>query len=156
MTHQATDWRGLIVAEDADELALHASRALGLPVGLFPGKAFLAECRRAMGEVEAGRREKLGSPAGKTSPWSEGTWIAWIKVRALVLGCYPVGRSDACFIRWASCLLHTGFLFIEENEVHWRRLRSPEPKQDDGPARSRIGKTVEIIQPIDRVAARVI
>jgi hypothetical protein len=54
--------------------------------------------------------------------------------------------------------LHVGFVGLIETDAELEILRRPEKTTDrkPGPARSRIGKTVEMIAPIDRVAARVV
>ncbi len=92
--------------------------------------------------------------------WEDpGDWRMWIKKRLEVLGYFPCrGRVD-----WErfTVELHTGFLYLVEDEEHLENLRRPDRTRDDrrvGPAgysEPAIERTTRVIHPIDAVALRV-
>jgi hypothetical protein len=144
------DWNQLIDNRDAQTLADIAGRELGL---ILPADAFLAECRVAKGRTY--EPDNLGG-SDRITGWSDCTWRAWLKNRADSLGCYRTVNPTTNEIRWASCTLHIGFMFIEETQEHLDILaQKVDPPIPNSVARSKIGTTSRVIRPIDRVADRV-
>jgi hypothetical protein len=82
--------------------------------------------------------------------------LMWLKNRMLERQLFSWGGAPD-YLTLDGVDLHIAFLFIEETEEMLCRLRKPErtTTPDESVARSKIGKTAEIIQPIDATAAAV-
>ena len=94
--------------------------------------------------------------------------VMYIKNRLGEAGLLAPGQKDFTQDKFF-CSLHVGFLFLEETEEQLTRLRGEEhgqttkaylrsirPEEDESlPTRSRIFRTQEVIQPVDRMAIRV-
>lgn len=99
-----------------------------------------------------------GSIGGMTkSPednWSEATWKIWIKQRLMFLGFFaPTGKSEEDDYRVGT--FHIFSLSHHESDEELARLPEGIGRAKNLLARSKVGKTVEIITPIDKLAARV-
>lgn len=144
------DWINMIRARDADTLASLASHVVGFPI---PAAEFLAECVRA--ERDRPRPYiPLGTPdtTGGTR-WSEATWETWLRNRADPFRPPPGMHAPDVSI---PVLLHVGFVSVVETDEHLSRLMTNDgPPRKPRVARSRIGRTLEYVRPIDSVAGRV-
>jgi hypothetical protein len=105
-------------------------------------------------------------------PWTEEIWAAtgwglsfwrsdWyfvmmFKNRAIEAGMFSTKRINLPR-DVTTCVLHIGFLCLEENEFHLARLRKWDPDEPrPGPSTPGIERSMtKELQPIDRVAARV-
>jgi hypothetical protein len=79
----------------------------------------------------------------------------WLKRRAELMGAYRAGE-DPGSVEHVTAILHTGFLCILETPDELARLRNEHIKPaNPKPARSRLGKALIAINPIDSVAHKV-
>lgn len=82
-------------------------------------------------------------------------WYSWFKNRLVGAGLLPALQREPREVRLFTTL-HVGFLAIYETEEELERLRNEQPAPAAAPVRSQVTKTNLVIQPIDRVAARVV
>lgn len=99
-------------------------------------------------------------PAGesKRGGWSDTTWRIFFKKRAEELGVFRVFGPRPLPI-YLETTLHVAFVGVVETSEHLTellRVSFEEIEARDNTARSKIGTTQLVIQPIDRVAARVV
>ena len=88
--------------------------------------------------------------------WLEGTWLMWFKSRMQESGLLVGSRGQTSDIAF-TCDLHVFFVGVQETQEQISRLFEAGSPARPKPARSKISKsTARSIQPIDRVAARVL
>ena len=95
---------------------------------------------------------------GKVPPkwWSNGVWFIWLKNRLSECSQFPSKPDANREIRF-TCELNVGFTQIEETPVMRCRLRNEKVSDITNESRSRVNKDLsEFIEPINRVAARVV
>jgi hypothetical protein len=157
------DWCWIIYNGPAQDLAILAGHRLGL---VLPARIFRRECKRAATEAMYYSGYRLGEGSQE---WSAGTWTSWLKNRAIAVDGYLPGIGEDNPPPIMTCVLHIGFLSVEETAAQLALLRaSPDVRRAVvdrrdrqlsarylSTARSRISSTVQYIRPIDRVAARV-
>lgn len=88
-------------------------------------------------------------------PWSEGSWLTWFKIQLINHGCVFGCGSTVPQEIYMSATLHIFFTSLEETEEMQARLRN-ERRDEPAPKRSKLRYTTQVLEPIDRVAARVV
>lgn len=95
---------------------------------------------------------------GKIPPkwWGDGVWMIWLKNRLSEVTQFPAKPDANQEIRF-TCEMNVGFTQIEETPEMLCRLRNEKVNSDANESRSRVNKSLaEFIEPVNRVAARVV
>jgi len=128
------------IAQDWPALSALISERFGVDVG--PNKLrMLCEDRMQMNARDLRRH------------WSDCSWACWFKSRIQEYKRFSWG-SVGYLPEITTATLHVGFLWLEETPEMLARLSEPGVMASTV-SRSKITETQRVIQPIDRVAARV-
>ena len=148
-----TQWLALIEGSDSETLATLAGQLLGC--WLDP-PIFHAECKRVAEHIGRSSERPLGLPSA--GGWSDQSWRVWLKKRASTIGAFRIFGPLPMPVRFETTM-HVAFVGVVETSEHLAELLQvsvDEIETRDNTARSGITTTQQVIQPIDRVAARVI